>query len=150
MHGHDALAWMVDRTGATDGLLPGPGWRSGWQDRWRRLGASVVLGLGSLVLLASRPVAAQSTSEAFCATPLVETLGNLLQVIQMGGPLLGGIVALGATVTMPMVRRTDVKRELKNARNQGIIWGVIVAPLATTIISFLLQHVVVGAASCGF
>lgn len=110
----------------------------------------VSLGLGVLCVLAVRPVAAQSAGTAFCNTALVQTLGNLLTVIQMGGPLLGGIVALGATVSIPMVRRTDVKREIKTARNQGLVWGVIVAPLATTIIKFLLQHVVVGAPSCGF
>lgn len=117
-------------------------------------GGSILVGLSAgllcLCTLAVHPALAQSTGAAFCDTPLVKTLGNLFTVIQMGGPLIGGVVALGATVSLPIVRRTDLKREIKTARNQGLIWGVIVAPLATTIIQFLLQHVVVGASNCGF
>jgi len=30
-----------------------------------------------------------------------------------------------------MIRRADLKKEIKEVRNQGIVWGVIVAPLGT-------------------
>ncbi|WP_276278611.1 hypothetical protein [Haloarcula regularis] len=43
-----------------------------------------------------------------------------------------------------------MKKELKEIRNQGVIWGVIVAPLATTILQFILNNVVAGGTSCGF
>lgn len=156
MLGSDALAWRSDRTDGEDaGDAPpagGPtptGAATDHRGRRRRVVATLI-GVAGLAALGVQPVAAQSAGQAFCDTALVKTLGNLLTVIQMGGPLLGGLVALGATVSMPMVRRTDVKREIKTARNQGLVWGIIVAPLATTIIKFLLQHVVVGAPTCGF
>jgi hypothetical protein len=60
------------------------------------------------------------------------------------------VIALGATVVLPTVRRSDLKREIKELRNRGILWGVIVAPLGTTIIQFLLSNVVAGGASCSF
>jgi hypothetical protein len=77
------------------------------------------------------------------------TVKNLFTVIQFGGPLIGGVLALGATVAIPTIRRSDVKKELKEIRNQGVIWGVIVAPLATTILQFILNNVVAGGTSCG-
>jgi len=49
-----------------------------------------------------------------------------------------------------MIRRADLKKEIKEVRNQGIVWGVIVAPLGTGIIQFLLNDVVAGGVSCGF
>jgi hypothetical protein len=108
---------------------------------------SLYLGLFTLV---AHPAAAQSVGESFCETALAETLMNLFQVIQFGGPLVGGVIALGATVVLPTVRRSDLKREIKELRNRGILWGVIVAPLGTTIIQFLLSNVVAGGASCSF
>ena len=81
---------------------------------------------------------------------MATTIGNLFTLIQFGGPLIGGVIALGAIVAIPTVRRADLKKELKEIRNQGIIWGVIVAPLGTTIITFLLNNVVAGGSSCGF
>lgn len=81
---------------------------------------------------------------------MAQTAKNIFTVIQFGGPLIGGVVALGATVMMPVVRRADLKKEFKETRNQALIWGVIVAPLATVILQFLLNNVVVGGVSCGF
>lgn len=81
---------------------------------------------------------------------MATTIGNLFSIIQFGGPLLGGVVALGATVAVPMIRRVDAKKELKQVRNQAVIWGIIVAPLGTAIVQFLLTSVVAGGASCSF
>ncbi|WP_435067626.1 hypothetical protein [Haloplanus sp. C73] len=100
--------------------------------------------------LFATPVAAQSIGESFCQTALARTLLNIFQLIQFGGPLIGGVIALGATVALPTIRRSDLKREIKEIRNQGIVWGIIVAPLGTAIIQFLLTNVVAGGASCSF
>ena len=107
-------------------------------------------GLAILGTLAVEPALAQSAGEAFCDSDMATTIGNLFTLIQFGGPLIGGVIALGAIVAIPTVRRADLKKELKEIRNQGIIWGVIVAPLGTTIITFLLNNVVAGGSSCGF
>jgi len=103
-----------------------------------------------LILVASEPALAQSVGQQFCDTDMATTIQNLFTVIQFGGPLIGGTLAVGAAVLTPTVRRSDLKKELKDVRNQGLIWGVIVAPLATAIIQFLLNSVVAGGASCGF
>ncbi|RMB08331.1 hypothetical protein [Haloplanus aerogenes] len=103
-----------------------------------------------LLLFATGPVTAQSVGPAFCTSDMAETIKNLFTLIQFGGPLLGGVIALGATVVLPTVRRVDMKRELKEMRNQAVLWGVIVAPLGTAIVGFLLNNVVAGGASCGF
>lgn len=108
----------------------------------------MVVLFGSLLL--AEPVLAQTTGAAFCTSELAETVRNIFTVIQFGGPLIGGVIALGATVTIPTVRRVDLKKELKEIRNQGIIWGVLVAPLATVILQFILNNVVAGGSSCGF
>ena len=102
----------------------------------------------SLVLV--EPVLAQSSGTAFCGTDMAQTIKNIFTIIQFGGPLIGGVIGLGATVAIPTVRRADLKRELKEARNQAIVWGVIVAPLGTAIVQFLLNNVVSGGASCSF
>jgi len=81
---------------------------------------------------------------------MAQTIQNIFQLIQFGGPLLGGVLALGATVGLPFVRRSDWKKEMKAIRNQGLLWGVLVAPLGSQIIAFLLNNVVAGGASCGF
>ena len=39
---------------------------------------------------------------------------------------------------------------MKSVRNQGLLWGVIVAPLGTEIVQFILNNIVVGGTSCGF
>jgi hypothetical protein len=101
-------------------------------------------------VVCTHPVAAQSVGESFCQSALAQTIFNLFQLIQFGGPLVGGVIALGATVALPTIRRSDLKREIKELRNQGIVWGVIVAPLGTTIIQFILNNVVAGGASCTF
>lgn len=113
-----------------------------WLARW--LSTTV-----AITLLAT-PAAAQSIGRSFCETALAQTLLNIFQLIQFGGPLIGGVIALGATVALPTIRRSDLKREIKELRTQGLIWGVIVAPLGTAIIQFLLNNVVAGGASCSF
>ncbi|WP_435102411.1 hypothetical protein [Halarchaeum sp. P4] len=114
--------------------------------RRRRL----TLALGALLVVASEPALAQSVGTAFCESDLAATVTNVFTLIQFGGPLLGGVIALGATVARPMARRADKKLELTEMRNQALIWGVIVAPLGTVILRFLLNNVVVGGTSCGF
>lgn len=103
-----------------------------------------------LSFVAVDPVLAQSVGNDFCSTDMAETVRNIFTIIQFGGPLLGGTIFLGATVATPAVRRADLKKEIKEIRNQGLIWGVIVAPLATVILQFLLNNVVAGGSSCGF
>ena len=109
---------------------------------------------GMLTLLLSvfavQPVVAQSTGTAFCQTDMATTIKNLFLLIQFGGPLVGGLIALGAIVAIPITRRADLKKEVKEVRNQAIVWGIIVAPLGTGIIQFLLNDVVAGGVSCGF
>jgi hypothetical protein len=111
---------------------------------------STLLIVCGVSLLAVDPVLAQTSGNAFCSSDMAETLKNIFTLIQFGGPLVGGVIALGATVAIPVVRRADIKKELKEARNQGLIWGVFVAPLGTGILSFLLTNVVAGGASCAF
>jgi hypothetical protein len=96
------------------------------------------------------PVAAQTPGEAFCDTDMAQTIQNIFTLIQFGGPMLGGVLSLGATVILPFVRRSDWKKEMKEIRNQGLLWGVIVAPLGTQIIAFILNNVVSGGSTCGF
>ena len=105
--------------------------------------------LSVLALVAIQPAAAQVGND-FCTTDMATTIKNVFSVIQFGGPLIGGTLFLGATVATPTIRRADVKKELKELRTQALIWGVIVAPLATAILQFVLNNVVAGGASCGF
>jgi len=102
-----------------------------------------------LGIVAVEPAAAQVGND-FCTTDMATTIKNLFSVIQFGGPLIGGTLFLAATVATPAIRRADMKKELKELRTQALIWGVIVAPLATAILQFLLNNVVAGGASCGF
>jgi hypothetical protein len=110
----------------------------------------VAAGFALLSVLAVDPALAQSIGTSFCETDLAKTARNIFTVLQFGGPLLGGIIALGATVGMPAIRSSDTKRELKKARAQAFIWGILVAPIGATIIGFVLNNVVAGGASCGF
>ncbi|MFB6211009.1 MAG: hypothetical protein ABEI76_05680 [Halobacteriales archaeon] len=103
-----------------------------------------------VVVIASTPAVAQTAGTAFCTSALAETIKNLFTVIQFGGPLIGGVVALGSVIAIPATRRVDFKKELKELRNQAVIWGILVAPLGTEIVKFLLNSVVVGGTSCGF
>ncbi len=116
----------------------------------RRIVGRFGLTVGLLSLLAVESVAAQTVGTAFCESAMALTVKNLFTVIQFGGPLIGGVLALGATVAIPTIRRADMKKELKEIRNQGVIWGVIVAPLATVILQFILNNIVAGGTSCGF
>lgn len=102
-----------------------------------------------VTLLATTPVAAQ-TGTSFCNTQMAQTIRNMFTIIQLGGPLIGGLVTLGATVAIPLTRRSDRKKMLKEMRNQALVYGVLVAPLGTEIITFLLNNVVAGGTSCGF
>ena len=111
--------------------------------------AQLALVFAGLVLFVGT-AAAQSPGEAFCNTDMAQTIQNIFTLIQFGGPLLGGVPALGATVALPFVRRWDWKKEMKGIRNQGLLWGVIVAPLGTQIVAFILNNVVAGGTSCGF
>jgi hypothetical protein len=111
--------------------------------------AQLALVFAGLVLFVGT-AAAQSPGEAFCNTDMAQTIQNIFTLIQFGGPLLGGVLALGATVALPFVRRSDWKKEMKGIRNQGLLWGVIVAPLGTQIVAFILNNVVAGGSSCGF
>ncbi|MDS0223787.1 hypothetical protein NDI54_20885 [Haloarcula sp. S1AR25-5A] len=116
----------------------------------KRYSRQATVGMLALVLLCVEPAAAQSIGEEFCETDMAVTIKNIFTLIQFGGPLVGGTLALGAAVATPMVRQADTKMELKQIRTQGLIWGVIIAPLATTIVQFLLSSVVSGGTSCSF
>ncbi|MDG5778322.1 hypothetical protein VB773_19675 [Haloarculaceae archaeon H-GB2-1] len=115
-----------------------------------RQSRTILLTTVVIALVATQPVLAQSVGSDFCSTDMAQTIQNIFDVIQFGGPLLGGTLALGATVAIPALRRADVKRELKTVRNQGVIWGVIVAPMATTLVTFILNTIVAGGSSCSF
>lgn len=115
--------------------------------RWIRRG---LLGSLMLTVVAAEPALAQDVGSSFCETDMATTIKNIFAVIQFGGPLIGGTLALGAAVATPMIRRADLKKELKEIRNQGVVWGLIVAPLATTIIQFILNSIVSGGSSCSF
>jgi hypothetical protein len=121
-----------------------------WMDRLHGRGTCRVALLVVSVSLLSQPVLAQEAGASFCQTALARTIMNAFVVIQFGGPLIGGVIALGATVGLSATRRADMKRELKELRNQGVVWGVVVAPLGTEIIQFILNNVVAGGASCAF
>jgi len=128
---------------------------AGWPAFLQRTDVQITLTRGGTALLllsvlAVQPVVAQNSGAAFCQTNMALTIRNLFTIIQFGGPLIGGLIALGAIVATPMIRRADLKKEIKEVRNQGIVWGVIVAPLGTGIIQFLLNVVVAGGVSCGF
>lgn len=115
----------------------------------RQLRITVLVGI-ALVVLAVEPALAQSVGEDFCSSDMAETVRNVFTVIQFGGPLIGGTLFVGAAVATPAVQRSDIKQQLKEVRRQGLVWGVIVAPLATVILQFILNNVVVGGTSCGF
>lgn len=112
------------------------------------------MALALLLALCTGVVSAQSGSPdpgaAFCDTNMAATIQNIFNIIQFGGPLVGGALALGATVVMPVVRRSDRKKGLRAVQVQGLLWGVIVAPLGTEIVQFILNNIVVGGSSCGF
>lgn len=131
-------------------FLPLRGRPDGTRDRLTRQCRRGLSAVGILAVVAVDPAVAQATGDAFCETMLAETIRNLFTVIQLAGPLIGGLLALGATVTMPVVRKPEAKKNMQTVRNQGVVWGVIVAPLGTTIIQFLLSNVVAGGVSCGF
>ncbi|MFB6254781.1 MAG: hypothetical protein ABEI06_09230 [Halobacteriaceae archaeon] len=103
-----------------------------------------------LAVIAVDPVAAESTATAFCQTKLAATIRNIFTMIQFGGPILGGTTALGASVLLPYMRRADRIREIKQIRNQALVWGVIMAPLSSSFLQFILNNIVVTSGSCGF
>ena len=117
-------------------------------DHVRSLAQLAVVFAGFVLFVGT--AAAQSPGEAFCNTDMAQTIQNIFTLIQFGGPLLGGVLALGATVALPFVRRSDWKKEMKGIRNQGLLWGVIVAPLGTQIVAFILNNVVAGGNACAF
>ncbi|CDK39192.1 hypothetical protein [Halorubrum sp. AJ67] len=110
----------------------------------------MLLALLPLFLFVGTAAAQSDPGSAFCDSNMAGTIQNIFTIIQFGGPLIGGVLALGATVAIPFARRSDWKKEMKSVRNQGLLWGVIVAPLGTEIVQFILNNVVVGGTSCGF
>lgn len=115
-------------------------------NRRLRLGVTTVLGLS---LIGVEPVVAQNAGADFCASQLADTIRNIFNLIQWGGPLLGGVIAIGSMVLMP-VSSVERKVRLKEMRNQAIVYGVIAASLGTLILRFILNNIVVGGLSCGF
>lgn len=109
-----------------------------------------VIGLCTGTVAAQEETPTPGPGSAFCDTEMAATIQNIFTIIQFGGPLVGGALALGATVAMPVVRRSDRKKGLRTIQMQGLLWGVIVAPLGTEIVQFILNNVVVGGTSCGF
>ena len=118
--------------------------------RWATRLALTGGGFVTLALLASTPALAQSAGQGFCETNMAQTILNMIRVVRLAGPLLGGLIAIGAVAVAPAIRSAEMKRELKDMRNRGVIWGVIVAPLGTTALQFLLTDIVAGASACGF
>lgn len=134
---------------ATKDAADSPSTRRSITPSVRTVGGTLLTGV-LLSVVAVDPVLAQSVGTDFCSTDMAETVRNIFTLIQFGGPLIGGTIFLGATVATPAVRRADLKKEIKELRNQALVWGVIVAPLATVILQFILNNVVAGGASCGF
>lgn len=124
-------------------------WRQTAATLWNRGSRAFIVGVVSLALTA-QPVVAQEGSAAFCETAMADTLRNIFEVLQLAGPLIGGVVALGAVVLIPTVRRADHKQELKQIRNQAVIWGVIAAPISVVMLRFVLNNIVAGGSSCAF
>lgn len=133
-------------------MAPDSSWESGNRRLVRTLPSAQTLGLSLLLtgLVAADPALAQSVGSDFCSTDMAETIRNVFTVIQFGGPLIGGTLFLAATVALPATPRSDLKKTIKELQRQALVWGVIVAPLATTIVQFLLNNVVAGGASCSF
>lgn len=96
------------------------------------------------------PAAARAGPEAICTTDLADTIRNIFLLIQFGGPLVGGVVGTGAMVIKPYLRGEDMKRQAKQLRDGAFLWGVVAAPLAMTMVQFLLNNVVAGGSTCGF
>lgn len=111
-----------------------------------------ILAFSFLVGLVTGTAAADSGTPgpAFCTSMMAQTIKNIFSIIQFGGPLIGGVLSLGATAAIPFTRRSDWKKEMKSVRNQGLLWGVIVSPLGAEILQFILNNIVVGGSSCGF
>ena len=109
----------------------------------------VLLALLPLVLFVGT-VAAADPGSAFCDSNMAKTIQNIFTILQFGGPLIGGLAFLGAIIVIPYIRRSDRKKQVKSIRNQGLLWGVIIAPLGTEIVQFILNNIVVGGTSCGF
>ena len=57
--------------------------------------------------------AAQSQGEAFCNTDMDQTIQNIYTLIQFGGPLLGGLVALGDGAPEVQVIPSLIRRVLE-------------------------------------
>ena len=110
----------------------------------------VLLALLPLVLFVGTVAAQSDPGSAFCDSNMVETIKNIFTILQFGGPLIGGLAFIGAILAIPLTRRSDRKKQIKSVRNQGLLWGVIVAPLGTEIVQFILNNIVVGGTSCGF
>jgi hypothetical protein len=73
---------------------------------------------------------------------MVDTIRNMVNRIQFDGPPIGGVVALGAAVASPYVRRADAQEELKGIRNEAVICGIIVARLPVVISGESLAEIV--------
>jgi hypothetical protein len=50
------------------------------------------------LILVVEPAAVQSAGSAFCGTDMARTIQNIFTLIQFGGPLVGGVLALGSRV----------------------------------------------------
>ena len=50
----------------------------------------------------------------------------------------------------PLPERQPSRSPEPLRRNQALLWGVIVAPLGTQIVAFILNNVVAEGSSCGF
>jgi len=79
----------------------------------KRYSLRASVGVVALAVLCVEPAAAQSIGEEFCETEMAVTIKNIFTLIQFGGPLAGGTLALGAAVATPMVRQVDTKMEFK-------------------------------------
>lgn len=137
------ISTIADRLPDPTPILNGAG-----ESRLRATATRVIIPVAVFTLLAVTPAAGQSSGIAFCDTAMADTMRNIFNLIQYGGFLIGAVVALGATIGLSIMKSPDKKRELKQLRNQGLVYGVLISPMAATIIRFMLNNVVAGGASC--
>ena len=93
--------------------------------RWATRLALAGGGFVTLALVASTPALAQSAGQGFCETNMAQTILNMIRVVRLAGPLLGGLIAIGAVAVAPGIRGAEGERGLEDMRHRGGVWGGI-------------------------
>jgi len=127
---------------------------AGWPAFLQRTDVQITLTRGGTALLllsvlAVQPVVAQNSGAAFCQTNMALTIRNLFTIIQFGATI-GGLIALGAIVATPMIRRADLKKEIKGSQKSGDCLGRHRRPARNGDYPVPPHDVVAGGVSCGF